>query len=63
MFTEEDYKTYFKELEDVFRKSIVIYTDLLNELSDRSITSKLRVLAAENMQAFKFIQKEKDRFS
>jgi len=63
MFTDEDYKNYFNELENIFKKSLTIYTDLLNELSDKSISSKLSPIIAESMEAFRFIKKYKEKFS
>jgi len=46
MFTNEDYKNYFKELEDVLRNNIVIYTDLMNVVYNKAVLSKLQVLAS-----------------
>lgn len=62
MFTKEDYVNYFSDLEDILKKTLVIYTDLLNELGDQSIRNKLYALASENMEAFKFIKTQKDKF-
>ncbi len=62
MFTKEDYSGYFNELEEMFRKTLVIYTDLLNELSDNAIRSKLFMLAAEDNDAFSFIAETKEKY-
>ena len=62
MFTDEDHIRYFDELEFLLKKTVIIYTDLLNELSDKSIKNKLSVLAQENMETFKFIKKQKEKF-
>ncbi|MDD3344863.1 MAG: hypothetical protein PHO34_00280 [Candidatus Omnitrophica bacterium] len=62
MFTNEDYKNYFKELEDVLRSNIVIYTDLMNIVDNKAVLSKLQVLASENAGAFKFIREQKGKF-
>ncbi len=61
MFTNEDYKNYFKELEDVLRNNIVIYTDLMNVVDNKAVLSKLQVLASENSGAFKFIREQKGK--
>ncbi|MFA5270816.1 MAG: hypothetical protein WC412_00550 [Candidatus Omnitrophota bacterium] len=62
MFTKEDYTNYFNELEDIFRKTLVIYTDLLNDLSDQAIRSKLFMLATEDTDAFDFVTDTKVKY-
>lgn len=63
MFTKEDYLTYFDQLADIYRDSINIYTDLLNGIQDKAIRNKLLSAASENMEAFRFIKKEKNKFN
>jgi hypothetical protein len=62
MFTKADYANYFKEMEDIIKGTLVIYTDLLNELEDRSMHSKLYAIMSETADAFKFIKQEKEKF-
>ncbi|MDD4183406.1 MAG: hypothetical protein PHT53_06270 [Candidatus Omnitrophica bacterium] len=62
MFTKEDYTNYFNELEETFKKSLVIYTDLLNDLSDAAIRSKLFMLASEDNDAFNFVTETKAKY-
>lgn len=62
MFTKEDYSSYFNELEEMFKKTLVIYTDLLNELSDNAIRSKLFMLAAEDNDVFNFVTETKEKY-
>ena len=62
MFTKEDYLAYFNELEMILKKGVVIYTDLLNELSDQSMISKLHSLATEEMDMFKSVLEIKKKF-
>ncbi len=62
MFTKDDYANYFNELEEIFRKTLVVYTDLLNELSDGAIRSKLFMLAAEDNDAFNFMADTKEKY-
>jgi len=63
MFTNDDYKKYFSELETIFKKSLTIYTDLLNEISDQSLRSKLYAVTMENTEAYKKIKEYKKKFS
>ena len=62
MFTKDDYAEYFSQIEDMLKKTISIYTDLLNELNDNVIKSKLDPLATESMDSFRFIKEQKERF-
>lgn len=62
MFTNEDYKNYFSELEAISKKAMVIYTDLLNEVSDSSIRSKLYPIMSEEFEAFRVLKKHKEKF-
>ncbi len=63
MFTDEDYRAYFSELETIFKNSLIIYTDLLNALSDQSIRSKLYTIVTENMESYRLIKTHKEQFS
>ncbi len=62
MFTNEDYKNYFNELENISKKALTVYTDLLNEISDSSIRSKLYPIMSENLEAFRVLKKYKEKF-
>lgn len=62
MFTNEDYRNYFSELENISKKAMIIYTDLLNELSDLSIRSKLYPIMSEELEAFRVLKKYKEKF-
>ncbi|MDD3087316.1 MAG: hypothetical protein PHP89_01990 [Candidatus Omnitrophica bacterium] len=61
MFTKEDYKNYFSELENIIKKSVVIYTDLINLVDDRSIHNRLHAMVQESMGNFRVIAGEKER--
>ncbi len=63
MFTDEDYRTYFDQLESICKKALIIYANLINELSDYSIRSKLYPIMVEDMEAFRFVKTYKERFS
>ncbi|MCQ9208785.1 MAG: hypothetical protein NG712_05350 [Omnitrophica bacterium] len=63
MFTEQDYRNYFDELENIFKKALTIYTDLLNEIGDQSVRNKLHPLTLESSEAFRFIRTQKGNFS
>jgi hypothetical protein len=62
MFTKDDYAEYFSQIEDMLKRSVSIYTDLLNELKDNAIKSKLDPLATESMDSFRFIKEQKEKF-
>jgi hypothetical protein len=62
MFTKDDYLGYFSQIEDMLKQSISIYTDLLNELNDNAIKSKIDPLASESMDSFRFIKEQKEKF-
>ena len=62
MFTDKDYGDYFGELEGIYSKVIILYTDILNFLQDKAIACKLNPMAAENMEIFRFIKEEKKKF-
>jgi hypothetical protein len=62
MFSNNDYKGYFQEIENILTKTLVIYTDVLNEVEDKSIKNKLNVIASENMETFEFVQAQKEKF-
>lgn len=62
MFTKGDYAEYMREIEDLIRECVVLYTDLLNELNDSAIKSKLEPLASESMEDFRYIKEQKEKF-
>ena len=57
MFTREDYRNYLQELENIIKKSVVIYTDLINIIDERSIRNRLHAMAKESMEGFRFRSK------
>lgn len=62
MFTNEDYKNYFNELESISKEALIIYTDVLNEISDSSIRSKLYPIMSDAMETLKILKKYKEKF-
>mgnify|MGYP001424751258 CR=1 FL=1 len=62
MFTKDDYVNYLQELENIVKKSVVIYTDLINLTDDRPIRNRMHAMAKESMDAFRFITEIKNRF-
>jgi predicted O-methyltransferase YrrM len=62
MFTKEDYLNYFDELLDLLQQTLVIYTDVLNDIKDEAIRSKLSAVTSETMEAFRFIKEQKSIF-
>jgi hypothetical protein len=63
MFTKDDYIAYFEELERQLKDVLTIYTDLLNEIDDKSIRNKLMPLSTESMEVFKYVKSEKGTIS
>lgn len=62
MFTNQDYIGYFEEIEETLKKTLVIYTDLLNDLDNKAMHSKLYAIATENMDTFQLIKSLKEKF-
>ena len=63
MFTKKDYLNYFDEAASLLAEAITVYTDLLTEVKDEAIRNKLYPLAAEDMDAFRFLKKQRERFT
>ena len=62
MFTNSDYAEYFGEVENLLKDCVVIYTDLLNELNDNALKSKIEPMALESMGNFRAIKRQKEKF-
>jgi len=62
MLTDKDYQNYFSELEDMYKKMLLIHTDLINELIDQSIRNKLYAMVSEDETSFKVIREFKNKF-
>ena len=62
MFTEKDYEAYLDEISEIYKRTLVIYTDILNEIDSKAVKSKLQVLARDNMEAFRFVRDESVKF-
>ena len=62
MLTDKDYQNYFTELEDMYKKMLLISTDLINELIDQSIRNKLYVMVSEDEASFKAVKEFKSKF-
>jgi hypothetical protein len=63
MFTKDDYINYFGELEGILKESIAICTNVLNEAENKTLRSKIDVLASENMETFRFVKSQKKKFA
>ncbi len=63
MFTNEDYGNYFSELGNIYKKALTIYTNTINEISDYSTRSKLYPIMSDSLEAFKAIERYKEKFS
>ena len=63
MFTKKDYEQYFDDFEKELTSCVIIYTDLLNVLGDRSVLSRISMLTAECLSAYRFIRDEKEKLN
>jgi hypothetical protein len=62
MFSKKDYQSYFQDLESILSKQIVLLTDILNEVSDKSVHSKLYAISLDDSGIFDDIRAQKARF-
>ncbi len=58
MFTKNDYSQYLIELQNLIKDSVMINTDLLNELHHLEIHNKLGVVLTEDMRCFRELKLE-----
>ncbi|MFT5207890.1 MAG: hypothetical protein ACI9CF_001651 [Candidatus Omnitrophota bacterium] len=56
MFTKDDFYEHIDDTIGILRQSIVIYTDLINDLNDVSIKVKLRTLTAESVEFYRHLE-------
>ena len=61
MFSKEDFLNYLEEAEELYRKNVEIYTDLLNVLEEKSLFNKLFMIANEDLTAFEYVQSAKTK--
>ncbi len=62
MFSNKDYRAYFQDIEDIFAKQIVLLTDILNEVSDPAVRSKLFAISLDDSGIFDDILVQKVKF-
>lgn len=62
MLTERDYHDYFTGIETLYKKILLVYTDLINEVSDQSVRNKLYVMISEDEESFKVIKEFNKKF-
>lgn len=61
MFSKKDYQGYLKEIDGILSKQVVLLTDVLNEVSDQAIYSRLYAIAEDDMRIFEnVLEKMKD---
>lgn len=63
MFLKEDYIGYFEELERSYGRLVALYTDVMNEINDRSVNSRLLAMTKNNMNAFHYVKSVKEKFA
>ena len=52
MFDSNDYIKYFEEAEKKFKTLLVLLTDILNELDNKAVRSKMLVLMKESLENY-----------
>lgn len=62
MFSKKDYQSYYQDLEGILSKQIVLLTDILNEVSDPAVHSKLFAISLDDSGIFDDIQVQKAKF-
>ena len=62
MFSKKDYLSYFEDLEGIFFRDIVLLTDILYEISDHAIHSKLYAISLDDIRIFDEILGQKEKF-
>lgn len=63
MFTDRDYKNYLHTVENAFRDQITKVTDLLNDLSNESVRSKLDAISQDDLEGFRICKGYRNRFN
>ncbi len=63
MFTNQDYFTYCRTLEDMLKEDLTFLTDAINELSDQSIRNKLCMILSEDTEEFHFFREQAKTFA
>jgi hypothetical protein len=62
MFSKEDYLACFQDLEGVLAKQSLLLKDILNEVSDRTIHSKLHAIFLDDKRIFEEAMTQKKKF-
>ena len=62
MFSKKDYQGYYQDLEGILSKQIVLLTDILSEVSDRAVHSKLYAISLDDSGIFDDILVQKEKF-
>ncbi len=62
MFTDMDFIEYLDELQTLCKRSLTITTDLMNDLNHQEVRSKIRVIANEDLESFRFLKNQKENF-
>ena len=62
MFSNKDYQNYFQVLEDILSKQILLLTDILSEVSEPAVHSKLFAISLDDSAIFDDILIQKMKF-
>lgn len=62
MFLKEDYVGYFEELERSYGRLVTLYCEVMNNVGDRAVNSRLLAMTKNNMNAFRYVKQIKEKF-
>lgn len=62
MFSDEEFRLYFSQMEKTFYESIILYTDLFHELEDEEVKRKIGALMHRNILSYHSMKYKKTRF-
>jgi len=62
MFDKDDYQNYFEEAETKFKKLLVDYTDILNELDNKAVKSKILSQMKESLGNYRAIRDINEKY-
>jgi len=62
MFDKDDYQNYFEEAETKFKKLLVDFTDILNELDNKAVKSKILSQMKESLGNYRAIRDINEKY-
>jgi len=59
MFTQNDFQEYLMNTERQLSQILLVYTDMLNEIDEKAMRSKITSIMTESLEAYRFIKKKR----